>query len=211
VALDDRILAPGGGTVQGLGATSAVDVFVPAGAAPTSVCPPAPGTCRAPAVGGRARLLLQATSSGRARLRWDWRKGRATTRAEFGDPGGSDAYALCVYDASGLVAGAAVPPGSGCPGRAGWRATRAGFRYRDRAPTADGIARIVLAQGRADGRARIVVDGKDVRLSVADFVTVASPLTVQLRRRDAEPCWEARYSFPPALRADGATFKDRAD
>jgi N-acetylneuraminic acid mutarotase len=209
VTLDDRILTPAGGTVQGLQPTNAVDSFVPPTAAPPPACPPAPDACRTPAVGGRGLLLLRSGSI-RA-LVWDWARGAATANAEFGDPVTSDGYELCIYDATGLVASATAPAGSACPGRTGWRSTGSGFRYRNRARTPDGIASISLKQGAADARARIVVKGKGSLLPVPNLAGLASPLTVQLRRSGTGPCWGSQFGFPPAVRNDGATFRDRAD
>ena len=74
----------------------------------------------------------------------------------------------------------------------------------------NGLKSVALKQG-ADGRARIVVKGKGALLPLPDLASVASPLTVQLRRSGDGPCWSAQYGFPPAIRADATTFKDRAD
>lgn len=209
VTLDDRILTPGGGTVQGLQPTNAVDSFVPPTAAPPAVCPPAPDACRGPAVGGKGVLLLRNGST--RSLVWDWARGGATAKADFGDPVTSDGYELCVYDATGLVANATASAGSACPGRTGWRSTGSGFRYRNKARTPDGIATIALRQGLVDGRARIVVKGKGELLPLPNLAGLASPVTVQLRRSGNGPCWGSQFGFPPAVRADATTFKDRAD
>jgi N-acetylneuraminic acid mutarotase len=209
VTLDDRILTPGGGTIQGLQPTSAVDSFVPPAAAAPPVCPPAPDACRTPAVAGRGLLLLRGGTT-RA-LVWDWARGATTAKADFGDPVTSDGYELCVWDATGLAATATAPAGSACPGRTGWRSTGSGFRYRNRARTPDGIASIVLKQGLVDGRARIVVKGKGGLLPIPNLSGLASPLTVQLRRSGTGPCWGSQFGFPPVVRADATTFKDRAD
>ncbi len=211
VTLDDRILTPGGGTVQGLQPTAAVDSFVPSTAAASPACPPAPDACRTPAVGGRGLLLLRsAAAPARNALVWDWARGAATTKADFGDPVTSDGYALCAYDGGALVMRATAPAGSACPGRTGWRSTPSGFRYRSRARTPDGLRGVVLKQG-ADGRARVVVKGKGALVPLPDLARVTSPVTVQLRRSGNGPCWGAQYGFPPAIRADATTFKDRAD
>jgi N-acetylneuraminic acid mutarotase len=211
VTLDDRILTPGGGVVQGLQPTAAVDSFVPSIGAAAPACPPAPGACRAPAVGEKGLLLLRRGSSpARSALVWDWARGTATTKSDFGDPVGSDGYALCVYAGGAFVTRASAPAGSACPGRTGWRSTPGGFRYRSRARTPDGLKSVALKQG-ADGRARIVVKGRGALLPLPDLAGVASPITVQLRRSGSGPCWSAQYGFPPAIRADATTFKDRAD
>jgi hypothetical protein len=69
----------------------------------------------------------------------------------------------------------------------------------------------VLKQGLVDGRARIVVKGKGGLLPIPNLSGLASPLTVQLRRSGTGPCWGSQFGFPPVVRADATTFKDRAD
>ena len=211
VTLDDHILTPGGGTVQGLQPTAAVDSFVPSAAGASPACPPAPDACRTPSVGAKGLLLLRRGSAPeRNALVWDWARGAATAKTDFGDPVTGDGYALCVYEGGALAVRMTAPPGSACPGRTGWRSTPSGFRYRSRARTPDGLRSVVLKQG-ADGRARIVLKGKGALLPLPDLASVTSPLTVQLRRSGNGPCWSAQYGFPPALRADATTFKDPAD
>jgi N-acetylneuraminic acid mutarotase len=209
VTLDDRILTPGGGTIQGLQPTNAVDSFVPPTAAAPPVCPPLPDACRTPAVGGRGLLLLR--GGGTRALVWDWARGVATAKADFGDPVTSDGYELCVYDATGLIASASAPAGSACPGRTGWRSTGSGLRYRNRARTPDGIATVSLKQGLVDGRARIVVKGRGGLLPIPNLAGLVSPVTVQLRRSGSGTCWGSQFGFPPVVRSDATTFKDRAD
>jgi hypothetical protein len=211
VTLDDGILTPGGGTVQGLQPTAAVDSFVPSGAAAAPACPTGPGDCRTPTVGGKGLLLLRrASDPARNALVWDWARGTATAKTDFGDPVIGDGYALCVYDGGELAMRVTAPAGSACPGRTGWRSTPSGFRYRSKARTPDGLRSIALKQG-ADGRARVVVKGKGALLPLPDLASMTSPVVVQLRRSGNGPCWSAQYVFPPALRADATTFKDHAD
>ena len=69
----------------------------------------------------------------------------------------------------------------------------------------------MLKQGLVDGRARIVVKGKGGLLPIPSLGGLRPPLTVQLRRSGSGPCWGSQFSFPPALRSDDGTFKDRAD
>jgi hypothetical protein len=142
-------------------------------------------------------------------LVWDWARGTATAKTDFGDPVTSDGYALCVYDGGELAMRVTAPAGSACPGRTGWRSTPSGFRYRSKARTPDGLRSIALKQG-ADGRARVVVKGKGALLPLPDLASLTSPVTVQLRRSGNGPCWGAQYVFPPAIRTDATTFKDHA-
>jgi hypothetical protein len=185
-------------------------IFRISGARP--VCTPTPAICRTPAVGGRARILLKdnAADDAKDRLQWRWLKGAATDTTEFGDPINLHTYELCLYGGGSLVASATAPVDATCNGASCWRQSGRGFRYRNPTGTPDGLRTIILEAG-GNGAARIVVQGKGAALAMPDLTTLASPLTVQLKRAGSTTCWGATYSFPPALRNDGAIFKDRAD
>src|SRR5262249_37688771 len=61
-----------------------------------SGCAAAPEVCRAPAAGGRARVLLKDNPDDTQDvLRWRWVKGAATDKPEFGDPINTNTYQLC--------------------------------------------------------------------------------------------------------------------
>ena len=69
-------------------------------------------------------------------------------------------------DANGLVLDAIVPAGSG------WQAGLNGFKYKSRSGTPDGVTQILLKIG-ADGKAKILVQGKDAAFGVPSLTTVA--------------------------------------
>jgi hypothetical protein len=73
---------------------------------------------------------------------WKWIRGEPTSQTEFGDPTGAAEYTLCVYAGTtgALVADAAIPPD---PVKWAPIGTK-GYRYKDKAGTADGIQRMVL-------------------------------------------------------------------
>jgi hypothetical protein len=48
-------------------------------------------------------------------------------RAEFGDPLTTDAYTLCLYDGTGLLAGLTADAGGSCTGKPCWRSRTNGF------------------------------------------------------------------------------------
>jgi hypothetical protein len=175
-------------------------------------CPAAPAAgCRRPAIAGKARLLLvDRDRDARDGLRWQWLKGAATAKADFGDPRAGDAYRLCVFDGAGLVLGAGAPAGGACArGRPCWRETRRGFDYKDADLTPDGLLQLKLKDGATDGRASIAVKGKGARLALPALAALVSPLTVQLVTGSGA-CWEAVYSAP-FLAHDTGRLKDRAD
>jgi hypothetical protein len=182
-------------------------------ATPTGVpiCAPAPETCPTPAIAGKAQLSLQDKSPDtKDQLTWKWLRGPATEKTDFGNPVTLDDYALCIYDANGLLASLSAPAGGTCASKDCWTDRPTGFSYKDKDLTPDGLAQILLKQG-VDGKAQIIVKGKGADLPMPDLSTLASPVTVQLRRTDGGGCWGAVYSFPPASKNDATTFKDKAD
>lgn len=173
-------------------------------------CPPAPlPGCREPVAPGKSLIQLkQRIPDAGDGLSWKWAKGATTPLADFGDPAGSDAYRLCVYDATGVRAGTTVPAGGTCGSRPCWTPNASGFKYKDTAGTPDGIVQVQLKAGTAPGRASILVKGKGAALRLPLTQTLAAPVTVQLRRPDG-PCWQAVYSTPTAQ--DARTFKAKSD
>ena len=158
-------------------------------------------SCIAPDVPGRALVDLRDESSDRSdAVLWRWLRG-TTTKSMFGDPTGSTAFALCVYDAvDGSLMSLVVPPGPR------WRETAGGFVFTDGSLVSDGVRRIVLKEG--SGGARILVRGKGARLDMTDLTDLDLPLTVQLTNGSA--CWEATYQGNLILSAPDR-FKAKAD
>lgn len=176
-------------------------------ATPTPIpfgCEPAPADgCRVPFVGGTSSiLLLDKNTDAQDSVKWKWLRGSATSHFDFGTPLSSTEYALCLYDANGLVLDALVPTGSG------WQSGLRGFKYKSRSGTPDGVTQIQLKLG-GDGRAKVLVQGKGVDLRMPALETLVQPLRVQLRNSEG-PCWEAVYSAPPRKGA-ARIFSDRAD
>jgi 6-phosphogluconolactonase (cycloisomerase 2 family) len=169
--------------------------------------------CRTPAVGQKALLLLKDQDpDDKDQLVWKWIKGEATTKPDFGDPDGSDEYGLCLYDAAGFAASWIAPAGGICAdGKQCWAEKPTSFKYKDKDLTPNGLSQILLKEGLENGKAKIIVKGKGGMLDMPELSTLASPLTVRLKNRATATCWEATYSFPPALAADSERFKDKAD
>ena len=100
-------------------------------------CPPAPlAGCRGPVAPGKSLLLLKrhVPDTGDS-LSWKWAKGDTTPLADFGDPSGSDAYRLCIYDATGVRVGVTAPAGGSCGTLPCWGLNASGFKYKDKAGT----------------------------------------------------------------------------
>ena len=161
--------------------------LAPAGCAPAPVA-----GCRAAAAGAAALVAKNKKNDARDTLVWRWR-GSATTKADLGDPLGATGYRLCLYDATGLRHAAELPAGGSCAGKACWKSTKAGFRYRNPPLVPDGVAAMTLKSG-GDGRARIALQARGAALRLA--LPFAPPVTVQLVREDGASCWDATYSAP---------------
>jgi cysteine-rich repeat protein len=169
-------------------------------------------TCREPVAAGDASLTMHNSANGaKDLLLWTYRRGPATAVVEFGAPAANTTYALCVYDADGLEASITVPSGATCNGHSCWSERGGSPRYRNPTRDPDGAALVILQPGRRDGGTKIVFKASGSNLDLPDLGSLASPVTVQLRRDGSLVCWGAQYSFPPARRNDGARFRDRSD
>ena len=111
---------------------------------------------------------------------------------------GTTGYALCVYDATGVLrAGLGVPAATRCGARPCWRALDvAGYRYADRRASRDGVAGIVLRAG-AGRRARMNLKARGPGVPMP-ALPLGDGATVEFHRSDATPCWRARFDDPAA-------------
>ena len=188
----------------------------------------APSGCRQSTVSGKSRLDIRDEEkiSG-LKFQWRWKKGAATTEAEFGDPA-TDApvgtsYTLCVYDDLGLLAQATAPAGGLCgvkePAPCWTERTGQGFNYvdSDQSIEPDGVKRIDLVAG-PDGRAYVGFRAEGGLFpfpsnggfgGIPDLTGIASPLKVQLHNTNGL-CFEANYS-PPFRRQEASRLQARAD
>src|SRR5262245_48910504 len=169
--------------------------------------------CRQPVAPGASTLVIRdAENDAKDLLVWKWRRGQATSKADFGEPNESTIYALCIYDdVDGLLSNVTLDPGGTCGQHACWADRPGGFRFRSRAREPEGASTLVLQHGRRDGRSHIVLQASGDNLDLPDLTDISSPLIVQLRRTGSTMCWEARYSFPPARQKGGFLFRDRSD
>ena len=139
---------------------------------------------------------------------WSWKKGEATTLANFGAPADHDTYALCIYDESGgepaaLLFAAVAPAGGSCGSKPCWRASgKNKLVYRDPAATPDGVTALTLGAG-ARGKASIAAKGKGANLGLP-FLPLPLPLRVQLQS-GSTACFEATFST--SARNDAKAFK----
>jgi len=188
------------------------------GPRPTPVPPAAPRAgldCRIPA-SGRATLLLRDKSPDAGDLLvWKWKKWPDTQTGTFGDPATTDAYTLCLFDdldaaMPALLYRGDIPAGGMCGTRPCWRVIGSstnpvGFKYLDKARTADGIVKVKL-KSLGGKPARILLGGKGEQLDAA--LPLVMPVAVQLQTSTGE-CWGSMFETP--LKNVPPDFKARSE
>lgn len=171
-------------------------------------CPAAPETgCRQPIAPGKSTVLLKNTADPVAdQMTWKWGHGATTPKADFGAPLGLTNYAMCVYDATGLVLSARVP--SAMSGGTGtWTDEPTGYRFRN--SSTSGRMQLVLKEGTVSGAAKIVFKARgDATTTMPNVMALTSPLTIQIRNGDV--CWGAVYSAP-FLKLSNEKLKAKSD
>lgn len=159
--------------------------------------------CRLPVTAHQASVdLRNKTPDTGDQFKWNWKRGAATTVAEFGNPLTSTGYTLCVFDSTGGTPTVAMAE-SIAPG-AGWRAAGTGFSFSG-AGTAVGAVKL---KAGAAGIATIGLKGKGVCSGVPTLPLTQSP-TVRVQLSNGTTCWEADYGTHALNTAD--RFKARAD
>jgi len=156
------------------------------------LCPPSPrASCRSAT---RARVVVsKGTTPDRDRASFSWSRGEAVFD-ELGDPRARTNYALCLYDAGGVLIDMDI---SSDPLRWTARGTR-GFVYRDRDAQADGATSLRLSSSTR-GNASVRVRGKGNALPDAVLPAVF-PVTAQVLNDDTGVCFTA--TFATATRSD---------
>jgi hypothetical protein len=176
---------------------------------PPDVCPPLPASsCRSTLRPGSA-LHLTDRPAPKDQLQWSWRYGSATTGADIGNPAGTEPYALCLYDGTGLRRSYSIPAGGNCGTKPCWQTNPTAYAYRNRSAEPDGITSVDLKAG-ADGKPRAVVKGKGDLLSIPLLASLTSPLTVQLRNRTTGFCLGTTF-VAPFDKLTAEQLKDRAE
>jgi hypothetical protein len=186
------------------------------GAAPSAaqLCGPEPAVGCRKSLAPHASLLMvrDKTPDTHDQLIWQWKKGEATSKSDFGDPRATTNYAVCIYDRSGgtptLVSAADIPAASRCGGEHCWRQSSVGFRYRANKRTGAAITTLVLRAGPQGGALILVkAGGEPLQMPSLPFAQDPS-ITVQVKN-DLGFCWDADYTAP-AQRNQDISFIDRA-
>ncbi len=177
----------------------------------SALCPPAPAECRVSTRPGKSTFLLRDKTPDKGdQLSWKWVGGEATAKSDYGDPLGSDDYALCVYDEGTLIMSATADHGGLCGKKPCWKDKKKAFVYTDKLLTPTGMKKLTLVQGLSDGKTKIVAAGKGFPLLMPDLGTITGPVDVQLHRSGGGPCFGSTFSAPFS-KSDATIFKDKAD
>lgn len=155
------------------------------------LCDPAPRSgCRES--GQSALSVSDAADDAKDKLAWAWKKGAATSVADFGDPRRSSSYALCVYDAGGLVASTSLSPGGTCDGEPCWTVRSKAKGFKGLRLEANGKASVGLSTGEAGKAAiKLKASGGTVDSTPLPFTP---PVTAQVVQSDSSRCWSDTYS-----------------
>ena len=171
--------------------------------------------CRAPFVTPSGLFRLQDKTPGEPsaadKLTWEWWRGSATEKQDFGDPLSTTSYDLCVFDASAgtpeLVMFEHVAAAATCGSKPCWKSAKTSFTYTDRNLENGPISSLYLKAG-VDGKARITLKGKGTKLEMPTLpLHQQDAVTVQLS--NGTLCWEGHY--PNSTRNDAFEFRAKAN
>jgi hypothetical protein len=84
----------------------------------------------------------------------------------------------------------------------------AGYKYRDRPATPQGITAMTLRSAATASHGRMRMEGRGMLLDVP-MLGLTPPVVARLVRSDAAACWEATYSTP--MVNDANTFQAKSD
>ena len=140
------------------------------------------------------------------------RKDHLSNPQAAGDPTATAAYDICVFDAAGLVFGAAVAPGGTCGGQPCWRATPTGYRYGDASGASGGLKKITLRSNGVPGNSSfdVSVRAKGANVLSASLADADSPVIAELRARTPYglACWQTTFE-ENAIRRSSTMLKAR--
>ena len=147
--------------------------------------------CRVSTVPFVGKLKLSNKARRADKLVWQWKRGQATTLADFGDPLTTTSYELCfaeVGQTSPPIFGTThmVPAGGMCGSSNCWRATTKGYKFTDKAFYTSRIRSMLLRAG-ADGQAKVVVKMRGLGLPLPR-PPMDLPFVLMLRASNGQ-CW----------------------
>jgi len=171
----------------------------------TSACTPAPSTCLEPTVAKKGSTAIQDRSDPeKDQIAFKWRSGPVVSSGDFGNPTGTDDFALCIYYNNVLQYGADIPAGTN------WTPNSKGYKYRSKDQLPDGVKSIVFKAGLTPGASSLTLKSKGVHVAPPSLAAVPEPVDVQLQRGDGLFCIGAIFSMPFDS-YDLTQFKDKTD
>jgi cysteine-rich repeat protein len=152
------------------------------------------------------RLVANDALPGRNALSFRWHRGTSDI-ADFGDPVGGTDYAVCVYDADGLVTSSAIPGAAVCGQNGCWSDVAfngdAGVRYRDVSLANDGAKSVMGRSGQGTAMLRVAARGENLPLTEFGPAGLVDPVTVDVVTSDVT-CWGVTFG-PDEIGRNGAT------
>ena len=145
-------------------------------------------------------------------INWKWKKGQATAAADFGDPTGTDALTLCLWDTSGgtasLLTELSLRAGEICDGDPCWKASGSkGFKFSGDDATADGVFKVTLKAGD-EGKTKIGIKARGAGVPLPPQPIPDLPIEMQLLSSPGQ-CWTAEFLFSGAKKNSSERFKGK--
>ncbi|MDJ0868261.1 MAG: hypothetical protein QNK03_19300 [Myxococcota bacterium] len=148
---------------------------------------------------------LEIRLAGKRRLAWRWRRGPATTKAEFGNPLVDTDYRYCIFDARQDQFTAVYCQDA--PAGSNWSESKKGFSYKNNSRSVSLFQRIRLLAG-GPRKARILVDEKNPAIPAILPFFQDPEVRIQLINLATGLCWEGIFPAP-AGRNVPERFRDR--
>ncbi len=135
---------------------------------------------------GFSKLALHNSFRNRSdKVSWLWRKGEATTAADYADPTTDAAYSLCIYNNGVLSAANEIAPDASL-----WKSIKGGFKHKENVFT--GKTALTLKAG-AEGKAKITAKISGLIAPDPLFPFEAPLITIQLVNEDSGLCFESVF------------------
>lgn len=166
----------------------------------SELCPAAPvASCRVAVTPGSDRIKFTNKAGAKDRMSWKWRRGEATTVAEYRSMASTMPLALCFYDNDGsgprlslevAIYGDAI----GKNGKPTWTSSASSWAYRDNTRRNSPINKAVLRAG-ADGKALIKIAARGPTLGLPSMPVAVTPSAViQLHSLESGVCWSSIFT-----------------
>jgi hypothetical protein len=169
--------------------------------------------CRPTTVVGKAIVqIVTRLNPDKNRLQWKYTPGATTPKADFGSPLSDTSYQFCIWEEvvgdPRLAKSYTIPAGGTCGTQPCWKESSSGFKDSDKTHASDGISGLMLKQGLAPGKSKIILSGKGANLPIPVLPLVQGPNVIMQLSASTGVCWETRYAAP-AFRNQPDQFRDK--